>query len=94
MIQVLYTKHNLKVVLITNLITQVLLNVVLNISIFNSGTLNSVLLLFIMEFVVLGIELISYNIFMKDKNRFIINLYAVLANVLSFGLGLILLLFV
>ena len=93
LIQVLYTKHNLKVVLITNLITQVLLNVVLNISIFNSGTLNSVLLLFIMEFVVLGIELISYNIFMKDKNRFIINLYAVLTNILSFGLGLILLLF-
>ena len=94
LIQVLYTKHNFKVVLLTNIITQVLLNAILNINSFYLGKLDSILLLFIMEIIVLVIELVSYNMFMKDKNKFVINVYTVFANVLSFGLGLILLLFV
>lgn len=86
----LFTKHNLKVVLITNIVTQVILNVILNISMYHSGALDAIFLLFILEFFVLIIEVVAYQIFMKDKNRFLIAFYPIVSNILSFILGLVL----
>ncbi len=84
----LYTKRNFMVVLIVNLITQIFLNVAANISLYNSGSLSALFLLFPLEFAILIIEFIAYQILLKDKKRWIISLYAILANILSFGLGL------
>lgn len=80
----LYTKRNLKIVLIMNGITQLLLNVCINIEIFNSGWLSAIFLLFILEFIVLLIEVIFYSVLMKDKKRWVITLYPFIANLLSF----------
>ena len=84
----LYTKRNFNVVLITNLVTQIFLNVVINISLYNSGYMDALFLLFALEFVVLIIEFITYQILLKEKKRWIIILYPIIANALSFGLGL------
>lgn len=87
----LYTKRNLLVVGITNLVTQIILNVMVNIDAFNHGWLSGLLLLFLGEAIVLIVEFIVYQIFIKDKNRLLIILYPIIANLLSFGLGLLLL---
>jgi hypothetical protein len=84
----LYTKRNFMVVLIVNLITQIFLNVAVNISLYNSGSLSALFLLFGLEFVILIIEFIAYQILLKDKKRWTIILYPILANILSFVLGL------
>ena len=84
----LYTKRNFKVVLITNLLTQIFLNVVINISLYNSGYMDALFLLFALEFVILIIEFIAYQLLLKEKKRWIIILYPIIANALSFGLGL------
>ncbi len=84
----LYTKRNFNVVLITNLVTQIFLNVIINISLYNSGILNAIFLLFALEFIILIIEFAVYQIFLKEKKRWTIILYPLLANALSFGLGL------
>ena len=49
----LYTKRNFMVVLIVNLITQIFLNVAVNISLYNSGSLSALFLLFGLEFIIL-----------------------------------------
>lgn len=86
----LYTKRNLKAVVIVNLITQILLNIILNVANYNSGWLSAVFLLFILEFIVLTIELVAYLILLKDKNKILIVLYPIVANLLSFGISLFL----
>ena len=87
----LYTKRNLNVVLIINLITQIFLNVAVNVINYTSGILSAILLLFLLEFIILIVEFISYQILLKDKNRFLIILYPIIANLLSFGLGFVIL---
>lgn len=84
----LYTKRNFIVVLITNLITQTFLNVVINISLYNSSLISAILLLFALEFAILIIEFIAYQILLKEKKRWLIILYPIIANALSFGIGL------
>ena len=86
----LFTKHNFKVVVITNVITQLLLNIILNVSAYHSGTIDALFLLIGLEFGVMIIEVIVYNLFMKDKNRFLITLYPIISNILSFIGGLLL----
>lgn len=87
----LYTKRNLNVVLIINLITQIFLNVAVNVINYTSGILSAILLLFLLEFIILIVEFIAYQILLKDKNRFLIILYPIIANLLSFGLGFVIL---
>ena len=87
----LYTKRNLNVVLIINLITQIFLNVAVNVINYTSGILSAILLLFLIEFIILIVEFIAYQILLKDKNRFLIILYPIIANLLSFGLGFVIL---
>ena len=84
----LYSKRNFKVVLITNLVTQIFLNVVINIALYNSGYMSALFLLFALEFVELIIEFTAYQILLKEKKRWVIILYPLIANALSFGLGL------
>ena len=84
----LYTKRNFMVVIIVNLITQIFLNVAVNISLYNSGSLSALFLLFGLEFIILIIEFIAYQILLKDKKRWTIILYPILANILSFVVGL------
>lgn len=85
----LYTKRNFMVVLIVNLITQIFLNVAVNISLYNSGSLNALFLLFGLEFIILIVEFIAYQILLKDKKRWAIILYPILANIFSFICGVI-----
>ena len=87
----LYTKRNLNVVLIINLITQIFLNVAVNIMNYTSGSLGAIFLLYTLEFIILIIEFIAYQFLLKDKNRLMITIYPIIANLLSFGLGLVLL---
>ena len=87
----LYTKRNLNVVLIINLVTQIFLNVAVNVINYTSGILSAILLLFLLEFIILIVEFIAYQILLKDKNRFLIILYPIIANLLSFGLGFVIL---
>lgn len=90
----LYTKRNFNVVLFTNLVTQIFLNVAINISLYNSGLISAILLLFALEFIVLIVELIAYQILLKEKKRWIIILYPIIANALSFGIGLLIFSFI
>ncbi len=83
----LYTKRNFIVVLTVNLITQIFLNVAVNVASFTSGALSAILLLFALEFVILIVEFIAYQILFKDKKRWKILLYPLLANALSFACG-------
>ena len=87
----LYTKRNLNVVLIVNLITQIFLNVAVNITNYTSGVISALFLLFILEFIILIVEFIAYQFLLKDKNRLVISIYPIIANLLSFGLGLVIL---
>lgn len=87
----LYTKRNLNVVLIVNLITQILLNVAVNVMNYTSGVISALFLLFALEFIILIVEFIAYQFLLKDKNRFIIIIYPIIANLLSFGLGFVIL---
>lgn len=90
----LYTKHNFIVVLITNLITQIFLNVMLNIELFNHGFLGALFLLFSLEFIILIIEFVVYQKLLKDKKTSRIVFYPLLANALSFGIGLLIFSFI
>ncbi len=85
----LYTKRNLIVVSAVNLITQIFLNVAVNVVSFTSGALSAMLLLFALEFAILIIECVAYQILLKDKKRWLIFLYTILANALSFACGFI-----
>lgn len=90
----LYTKHNLKVVIIVNTLTQVLLNVMVNVKLFYSGILSALFLLFVLEIGVLLIEFVLYQFLLKDKKRWRILIYPIVANIVSFGLGLLIFLYI
>lgn len=90
----LYTKRNILVVGITNIITQVLLNIILNLELYFNGSLSAILLYILLEFIILIIEPIIYVIFTRNKNKFLVLLYGILANILSFIIGAILLTFI
>ncbi len=85
----LYTKHNFKVVLITNLITQILLNIILNLKYYYNGLLSAYAILILLEIGILIIETIIYKLFLKDKNKVLITIYPIIANISSFIVGLL-----
>lgn len=85
----LYTKHNFKVVLITNLITQILLNIILNLKYYYDGLLSAYAILILLEIGILILETIVYKIFLKDKSKLLITIYPIIANILSFIIGLL-----
>lgn len=86
----LYTKRNLTIALITNIVTQILLNVILNIAIYYHGWQSALMLLFVCEFFIFVAETTVYALFMKDKKTWKIIVYGVLANALTFALSFLL----
>lgn len=87
----LYSKRNLIIVILTNLATQIILNIIVNIKIFYNGKHSAIGILIIGELIVLAIEFIIYQLFIKDKKRWVVISYPIIANVLSLILGCILL---
>lgn len=90
----LYTKRNILVVGITNIITQLILNVVLNVYLYFCGSLSALFVYFYLEIFILLIETNVYLIFTRNKNKFLVLLYGILANILSFVIGAILLAYI
>ena len=85
----LYTKRNFLVVLITNIITQLGLNILLNTVIYLDGKLGALFLLIVLEIAITIIEPIIYLILTRKKNKLIFLLYGIIANMISFGLGIL-----
>ncbi|MBE6132927.1 MAG: hypothetical protein E7180_06020 [Erysipelotrichaceae bacterium] len=82
-------------VAIVNVVTQILLNVVLNINYFYNGGLSYIILYFPLELGVIIIESIAFMyIFNKDDDVahpvLLAISYAIIANLISFGVGLLL----
>lgn len=90
----LYTKRNLRIAIIVNLATQIFLNVAVNIELFYSGFLLAMILLFVLEVFILIIESVLYQALFKEKKHWVILIYSILANVLSFVCGLIIFYFI
>lgn len=90
----LYTKRNLSIVIIVKLATQIFLNVAINIEQFYSGFLSAIILLFDLEVFILIIESVLYQALFKEKKHWVILIYSILANVLSFVCGLIIFYFI
>lgn len=93
-----FKKKSFIIILITNLVTQIFLNVFLNISNYYHGSLSLIINYIVLELLIVLIEAVTYVLLIKrvDKEYKIsgIILYAILANILSFGLGLIILRYV
>lgn len=85
----LHSKRNFKIVLIVNIVTQLLLNIIINISTYYEGELYALIILFLVELGIFIIEPILYLILLKDKNKWLVALYGILANIISFVLGFI-----
>ena len=85
-------KKVLKVIIATNIVTQILLNVALNIIRFYEGALTFIIFYFILEFFVFLIEAIVYKVAFNRVSPTKVSgwkslIYAFIANVLSFGAG-------
>lgn len=87
----LFTKRNLIIVILMNLLTQVALNVIINLVTYYNGLLDALFIFYICEFFIFILEALIYSIFMKDKNKKRILIYAILANLASLITGIILL---
>lgn len=81
-------KNTFKIVIITNIVTQVLLNVFLWIGFYVwYGIFGYIFILIIGEIIVFVVEIIIYNKFFKERQSFKPVPYAILANFLSFLAG-------
>lgn len=81
---------------IVNVITQIILNVILNVIHYNSGGLSYILAYVGLELLIIGLEAIAYSIIFK-KSKEVIRMpilkgvvYAIVANMASFGVGILL----
>lgn len=81
-------KKEVLTILITNIITQILLNLGLSVVDYYGGWLVWFVLFILGEFVVFLIEAIVYCIVFKDHSRWKTIAYALLANILTFILGI------
>ncbi len=93
-----YRGNKLTFIVIVNVITQVLLNIGLNLYNYNSGALAMGFYYILWEIVVLIVETLAYIIGMRiienkngEKHRFFLIhlLYALAANIASFGIGVL-----
>jgi hypothetical protein len=81
-------KKELHFILIVNIITQVFLNGVLNMISYKEGPLDAIMMLIELEFLILLIESVAYS-FRFKKNGIRAVLYAFIANVASFLIGIL-----
>lgn len=82
------SKKELLTILIINTITQIGLNVFVSLSNYYSGKLETMFAYFGFEIIIVIVEAIVYLLVFKEKKLKAI-LYSIVANVVSFGLGLI-----
>lgn len=83
-------KKSIKIIILTNFITQVLLNIILTVGYINSGKNIYVWFFYLLvEFIILLIEMVIYlaTCRLKSNNRILIPTYTVLANISSFLLS-------
>ena len=87
----LYSKRNLIVFLIMNIMTQVFLTFTVNATLISTGLLGAIFVLLLVEGVIWIFEiLVVWKFFDKQKRTSVRITYALLANVLSFILGFVL----
>lgn len=85
-----FDKKSIKIIILTNFITQVLLNIILTVGYINSGKNIYVWFFYLLvEFIILLIEMVIYlaTCRLKSNNRILIPTYTVLANISSFLLS-------
>lgn len=87
-------KAQLKVLIVVNVITQIILNVLLNIVNYQAGAMGFTIFYILFEMAVTVIEWICYCIFLKKvslskKDNGYYFLYSLIANAISFGIGII-----
>lgn len=82
------SKKEIKTIVIVNLITQLLLNLIMLFFDYYLGAMVWMIIFPILEIVILVIEIIVYMISFKDKKKWKIALYAIIANAITFYIGL------
>ena len=75
--------------MIVNIITQIFLNVLLNITSYYQSVLVGLIIYILLEFLIVLGEAIIYGIFLKEKKKWLAVVYAIAANIASFGIGLL-----
>ncbi len=83
-------KKSFKVLLITNIATQIILN---GIILFSDSTVNlftGILIFIIVEFLIIIVELITYLKFLTEKSKIWIAVYTIIANLMSIVVGFML----
>ncbi len=89
----LWTKRNLKTILVVNLTTQLFMSAIAGTALLKLGILSAFILLIPVEIAILIIETIAYRCLLKDGENKKYILYAVVANLNSAALGFILIIY-
>lgn len=84
-------RKSFTLVLITNIVTQLVLNLLVNLKAYYQGILNATVIYILAEFLVIDGETLVYGFFLKEKEVWRATLYGIFANILSFVIGLIIL---
>lgn len=83
-------KYSFKLVTIVNVITQsILYGIIVVVSNFRDPLFTPMIILFLGEIAVLIIEISAYGVYLREKTKGIAILYAIIANLISFGFGFI-----
>ncbi len=80
-----------KIILGMNLITQIVLNVALNLFNYRNGAFSTLIIYFLLEILIVIIESIGYSCLIKDVEKSTLVTYTLLANILSFFVGALIL---
>lgn len=86
-------RRNYKPFIFINGLTQVLLTVVVLVSMLTDGTLIGLIRYFLFELVIIAIEIVLFSKFLLGHNKMRKTVYALVANVVSFMVGIIILLY-
>lgn len=87
-------RKNFKTFILVNVFTQVLLTGVVLRSMLLGGTLTALIGYFVFEIVIIGIEMMLFSRFLSEHNKLRRKVYALVANLASFGVGLLILLYI
>ena len=83
----LFSKQNIGVFFITNLITQIFLTCTMGVAMIHDGIIMAGIVFFTVELGILVAETIAYRSFMKFKSKERVTTYSIVANLASFLLG-------
>ncbi len=82
-------RKEIRLIMITNIVTQILLNLILSLTDYYAGLLVWIIFFPVLEFGVLLIEMIIYLIGLRSHSKIRAVIYAITANLLSAGAGLL-----